>query len=539
MLLSSRFYSVIALSLIFTLSAISAPQPTVPTMKWLGSFSSAPASTTNGEAYHNTVDNKSYVRENGAWKVLSEVSVGPQGSIGLTGPQGLKGDKGDKGDQGIQGPIGLTGAQGPQGEIGPLGLKGDKGDVGLTGATGAKGDVGPQGPIGLTGPQGAQGEVGLQGLKGDKGDQGIQGLTGDKGDQGIQGLVGPIGPQGIQGVAGPTGETGAKGDVGPQGPKGDVGLTGATGAKGDVGPQGPIGLTGPQGPQGEVGLQGLKGDKGDQGIQGETGATGSQGIPGSFPNGTNPGDMQYWDGRQWVMITGGLLGQTLTYCNGTPKWGPCPNTVMDIDGNVYNTIKIGNQEWMSENLRTTHLNDGTAIPLVEDIWEMLSTPAYCWSNHDATTKNTFGALYNLYAVNTGKLAPAGWHVPTNADWDALQNYLIANGYNWDGSTIGNKTAQSLAAKNGWNRDPTPGSPGNDLNQNNRSNFSAIPVSFRCPPGNFQSPGVNSNWWSSTLIYTAPLEAYSCYLVYSREYFVTRVTSISMANFGLSVRLVKD
>ena len=101
-------------------------------------------------------------------------------------------------------------------------------------------------------------------------------------------------------------------------------------------------------------------------------------------------------------------------------------TVTDIDGNVYHTVTIGTQTWMVENLKTTKYNDGTAIPLVTDstAWLNLTTPGYCWYNNDAATyKNTYGALYNWFTVNTSKLAPSGWHVPTDAEWTTLITYL--------------------------------------------------------------------------------------------------------------------
>src|SRR5271157_4735002 len=85
-----------------------------------------------------------------------------------------------------------------------------------------------------------------------------------------------------------------------------------------------------------------------------------------------------------------------------------PTPVTDIDGNVYHTVTIGKQEWMTENLNTTRYNDGTSIPLVTDTasWQHLSTPGYCWyDNNEVTYKATYGALYNCYAVNIGKLCP--------------------------------------------------------------------------------------------------------------------------------------
>jgi uncharacterized protein (TIGR02145 family) len=100
--------------------------------------------------------------------------------------------------------------------------------------------------------------------------------------------------------------------------------------------------------------------------------------------------------------------------------------ITDFDKNYYKTVKIGNQIWMAENLKTTNFNDGTPIPVETRSAEAynLNTPAYCWFNNDeATSKDTYGALYNWYAVNTGKLCPMGWHVPSDAEWTTLTDYL--------------------------------------------------------------------------------------------------------------------
>ncbi|NLO02391.1 MAG: hypothetical protein GX126_08770 [Bacteroidales bacterium] len=100
-------------------------------------------------------------------------------------------------------------------------------------------------------------------------------------------------------------------------------------------------------------------------------------------------------------------------------------TVTDIDGNKYNTVVIGDQEWMSENLKTTRYNDGTPIPNVSDIneWRLLNTPAYIWYGNDITKKEIYGALYNWFAVGTGKLCPEGWHVASDDDWKKLETLL--------------------------------------------------------------------------------------------------------------------
>jgi len=102
-------------------------------------------------------------------------------------------------------------------------------------------------------------------------------------------------------------------------------------------------------------------------------------------------------------------------------------TVTDIDSNVYKTIEIGTQTWMAENLKVTKYNDGTPIPLVTDVltWYNFTTePAYCWYFfNESKYKKVYGALYNWYAVNTGKLCPTGWHVPTDVEWVTLIDYL--------------------------------------------------------------------------------------------------------------------
>lgn len=100
-------------------------------------------------------------------------------------------------------------------------------------------------------------------------------------------------------------------------------------------------------------------------------------------------------------------------------------TVTDASGNIYTTVKIGTQIWITENLKTTLYNDNSPIPLVVDnnAWTLLTTSAYCWLNNDITNKNTYGALYNWYAVNTNKLCPIGWHVPTHSEFEILTTYL--------------------------------------------------------------------------------------------------------------------
>ena len=125
------------------------------------------------------------------------------------------------------------------------------------------------------------------------------------------------------------------------------------------------------------------------------------------------------------VTTGGFSTSLITkeHSNGTKLANS--GTVTDIDGNVYNTVTIGTQIWMVENLKTTKYNDGTSIPNVTDYteWGALTTGAYCWYNNNASNKSPYGALYNWYSVNTGKLAPVGWHVPTFAEWTTLNTVI--------------------------------------------------------------------------------------------------------------------
>ena len=96
--------------------------------------------------------------------------------------------------------------------------------------------------------------------------------------------------------------------------------------------------------------------------------------------------------------------------------GLLAQSVTDADGNIYLTVNIGKQVWMAANLKTTKFNDGKAIPLVTDEmkWKSLQTPGYCFYNNDPANKEIYGALYNYYTVNTKKICPKGWHVPTDA-----------------------------------------------------------------------------------------------------------------------------
>jgi len=182
-----------------------------------------------------------------------------------------------------------------------------------------------------------------------------------------------------------------------------------------------------------------------------------------------------------------------------------PSTVTDIDGNVYHTVTIGDQVWMVENLKTTKYRDGSTIPNVSDgsSWIILNTGAYCHFENDSNWSKTFdGVLYNWYAVNDSRnIAPKGWHVPNYNEWMILEYYLVTKGYNYDGSTQGNKIAKSLASAKKWQNSTNPGSVGNTdyPTYRNKTGFTALPSGCRhCfSNGSFGSIGSHGYWWSAT------------------------------------------
>jgi len=145
----------------------------------------------------------------------------------------------------------------------------------------------------------------------------------------------------------------------------------------------------------------------------------------------------------------------------------------DGNGNVYDTVTIGTQTWMKENLRATKYNDGTAIPLVSgnDAWKALTTPAYCFMNNDTANAKPYGALYNWYVVNSSKkVCPDGWHVPSKEEWETLTEYL--GGYEVAGGKM------KITSTEYW-EEPNYGA-------DNSSGFSAYPAGGRSGLNGFYS-----------------------------------------------------
>ncbi|HEY6915650.1 MAG TPA: fibrobacter succinogenes major paralogous domain-containing protein [Paludibacter sp.] len=202
--------------------------------------------------------------------------------------------------------------------------------------------------------------------------------------------------------------------------------------------------------------------------------------------------------------------------------------VTDADGNVYNTVTIGTQTWMVENLKTTKYNDGTSIPLVANAssWSTSTTPAYCWYANDAANKNKYGALYNGYAISTGKLAPTGWHIATDAEWTTLENYIGVN------TGKSGTVTKALSATTDWTTSTSPGAIGNDLSINNSSGFTALPGGIRDNTGIYDMVGTDCYYWTSTGTTTLSYRNFNY-----QKYTITKNTKAR--NFGYSVRCIKD
>jgi uncharacterized protein (TIGR02145 family) len=210
----------------------------------------------------------------------------------------------------------------------------------------------------------------------------------------------------------------------------------------------------------------------------------------------------------------------------------CPPAVTDYDGNVYQTVLIGDQCWMMENLKVTHYRDGNPIPIVTEAatWAVLSTGAYCNYDNDEGNVATYGRLYNWYAITDDRnIAPEGWHVPSDAEWKQLELYLgmsseWADAEGWRGTNEGGELKE--AGTSHW-ESPNTGAT-------NESGFTALPGGDRASNGYFDEMGYSTNFWLST--------EYFDNLAWRRMLNYTH-SSINRAyqnkRWGCSVRCVKD
>lgn len=210
------------------------------------------------------------------------------------------------------------------------------------------------------------------------------------------------------------------------------------------------------------------------------------------------------------------------------------NTITDIDGNVYHTVTIGTQTWMVENLKTTRYRNGNAIPVVSDAtaWSNLTTGAYCNNSNEANNAQIYGRLYNWYAVNDSRnIAPVGWHIPTDAEWSVLSDYLADNGYGYGGSRYA--IAKAMSETSGWTFSTVKGAVGNEQTENNSVGFKGISGGFRLYNGTYELFGRIGIWWSLTVI-----DGMIWYRDLNYDYAILERGYASPA-CGFSVRCIKD
>jgi uncharacterized protein (TIGR02145 family) len=168
---------------------------------------------------------------------------------------------------------------------------------------------------------------------------------------------------------------------------------------------------------------------------------------------------------------------------------PCPASITDIDGTVYPILSLGSQCWTAKNVRRAYYNDGTPIPIVTDnlAWTGLAAGAYCWLNNDPAYENTHGKLYNWWVTtNASGVCPAGWHVPTLNEWNALIVYLGGN------ATGGGKVKSTLTTQFGPGYWALP-----NVGATNETGFSALPNWRSGYQGTFMSNGESGLFWTST------------------------------------------
>jgi uncharacterized protein (TIGR02145 family) len=233
-----------------------------------------------------------------------------------------------------------------------------------------------------------------------------------------------------------------------------------------------------------------------------------------------------------VLITGEIIFLTGCKKEKEVEYG----TVIDIDGNSYKTVKIGNQWWMAENLRVTKYQNGTVIPEVttdgslgySGEWNALTSGAYCNYNNNTSSGEEYGKLYNFYAIaDSGKLCPANWHVPTNDEWTIMETYLGG------GDIAGGKLKENGIAH--WE------SP--NVGATNESGFKALPggyrQSFKLMSGStFYAIGSTGSWWSSTEYESDNRAAWSRWL-HSFDIEIIRGDDGTNKKTGCSVRCVRD
>jgi uncharacterized protein (TIGR02145 family) len=237
--------------------------------------------------------------------------------------------------------------------------------------------------------------------------------------------------------------------------------------------------------------------------------------------GLNP-NLTYYVRAYVTTSLGTAYGEQLTFKTSAACYGCETGNETDSDGNAFKTIKIGDQWWMAENLKTTKFSDGTPVQLVTDntAWGNSITPAYSWYGNDVSTnKDTYGALYNGYTVSDSRnICPTGWHMPTDNDWNVLTSYV-------SGSSVGPGGKLKESGTVHW-QNPNTGTT-------NETGFTALPGGLRDPIGNFAMIKSYGVWWSSS---ESDIES----LIYRR--MLSSSTTVEMnrysKKYGVSIRCIK-
>jgi uncharacterized protein (TIGR02145 family) len=262
--------------------------------------------------------------------------------------------------------------------------------------------------------------------------------------------------------------------------------------------------------------------------------TGAKGVPGYVDMGYNAGELLKYtviSGDYRTVITDSPSSDKTV----TSTFIPCS------DGdNSYSIVEIGNQVWMAENLRTTKYRNGDLIGSTDPYNKDISgetDPKYQWAyNGNESNVATYGRLYTCYAImDSRNVCPTGWHVPTNTEWTTLENYLIANGSNYDGTTTGNKIAKSMASTTLWTSSGNPGAIGfpDYPSKRNATGYTALPGGYRDDTA-FIGMGGYGFFWSSTEFSTTTVRYR--YLNYGR---VDVYNHYANKRTGNSVRCLQD
>lgn len=218
-----------------------------------------------------------------------------------------------------------------------------------------------------------------------------------------------------------------------------------------------------------------------------------------------------------------------------------PNAVTDIDENVYDGIQINGKLWMASNLRTTHLSDGSELSLYDNkIPE--KTPCMASSRIAKAKRDDYGLFYNFYAVDTGMLAPKGWHVPTYEEWEDMLTYVAKQKeYNIEPEIkrpFDAVISKSLCSTDGWKKSALHSDcVGLEPEKNNSTGFSIYPAGFYSRK-NFETHmlGACAYFWTSTKY---KVETDKANFIFFRcvDSFVR--THVELKSYGFSVRCVKD